>query len=131
MALSDTIADLLTRIRNAATAKHKYVDVRFSKMNLSIIEVLKGKGFIINHLSDEKRHAIRVFLKYERGSQAPILSGLKRMSKPGIRHYVKCHEIPRVLSGLGTAILSTPSGVIDGEKARELKVGGELLCLVW
>lgn len=131
MALSDTVADLLTRIRNAKDAKHKYVDVVFSKMNQAIIDVLKQKGFVNNFLVNEKKYAIRVFLKYEKNSREAVIHGLKRMSRPGIRRYVGYKDIPKVLSGLGTAILSTPSGIIDGEKAREMKIGGELLCLVW
>ena len=131
MALSDTVADLLTRIRNAKDAKHKYVDVIFSKMNQSIIDVLKNKGFVNNFLVNEKKYAIRVFLRYEKQSRGPVIHGLKRVSRPGIRRYVGYKDIPKVLSGLGTAILSTPSGIVDGEKARALKVGGELLCLVW
>ncbi len=131
MTLSDTIADLLTRIRNAKTARHKYVDVRFSKMNQSIIDVLKRKGYVLSSIFSEKKRAIRVFLKYDKTSRQPVIRGLKRVSKPGIRRYVSCKDIPKVLSGLGIAILSTPSGVLDGEKAREIRTGGELLCLVW
>ena len=131
MALSDTVADLLTRIRNAKDAKHKYVDVCLSKMNQAIINVMKEKGFVVNSIANEKKRAIRVFLRYEKKTSQPVIHGLKRVSKPGIRRYVGYKDIPKVLSGLGTAILSTPTGVIDGEKAREMKVGGELLCLVW
>lgn len=131
MALSDTVADLLTRIRNAKNAKHKYVDICFSKMNQAIIDVLKEKGFIVNFIVNEKKHAIRVFLRYEKKTREAVIHGLKRVSRPGIRRYVGYKDIPKVLSGLGTAILSTPSGILDGEKAREMKVGGELLCLVW
>ncbi len=131
MATSDTVADLLTRIRNAKDAKHKYVDVRFSKLNQSIIDVLKDKGYVTSFLVNAKKRQIRVFLKYIKNTRDNVIHGLKRMSKPGLRNYVGYQNIPRVFSGLGIAILSTPSGVIEGEKARELKVGGELLCLVW
>lgn len=131
MAISDTVADLLTRIRNGKDACHKYVDVRYSKLNQSIIEVMKDKGYVINYLVNEKKHQIRVFLKYIKNTRESVLHGLKRVSKPGVRSYVGHKDIPRVFSGLGIAILSTPSGVIDGEKARELRTGGELLCLVW
>ncbi len=131
MTLSDTVADFLTRIRNAKDAKHKYVDVNLSKMNQSIVQVLKSKGYVLNFISNEKRRAIRIFLKYDRKSRQSVISGLKRVSKPGIRRYVSCKKIPKVLSGLGMAILSTPSGVIDGEKAKEVGTGGELLCFVW
>ncbi|NGX50399.1 MAG: 30S ribosomal protein S8 [Chlamydiae bacterium] len=131
MTISDTVADLLTRIRNGKDASHKYVDVNFSKLNQAIIDVLKDKGYIISYLVNEKKRQIRVFLKYIKSSRESVLHGLKRVSKPGVRSYVGYQDIPHVFSGLGIAILSTPSGVIDGERARELKTGGELLCLVW
>jgi len=131
MAISDTVADLLTRIRNGKDASHKYVDVRNSKLNRAIIDVLKAKGYVINYLVNDKKHEIRVFLKYINHTRECVLHGLKRVSKPGLRNYVGYQDIPHVYSGLGIAILSTPSGVIDGDKARELKTGGELLCLVW
>lgn len=129
--LSDTVADLLTRIRNAKDAKHKYVDVRLSKMNRAIVSVLKHNGFVSHFILNEKKYAIRIFLKYEKKSRKGVIHGLKRISRPGIRRYVGYRDIPNVLSGLGLAILSTPLGVIDGEKAKEMKVGGELLCLIW
>ncbi len=131
MAISDTIADMLTRIRNAKDAKHKYVDVKCSSLNKKIIDVLKEKGYITKYLVNEKKYKIRVFIKYLIRSNESVIKGLKRFSKPGLRKYIGYKEIPYVFSGLGIAILSTPSGVIDGEKARSLKVGGELLCLVW
>ena len=131
MATSDTVADLLTRIRNAKDAKHKYVDVKLSKLNQSIIDVLKEKGYVTSFLVNEKKRQIRIFLKYIKNSRDNVIYGLKRVSKPGLRSYVGYQDIPRVFSGLGIAILSTPTGVIEGEKARELKTGGELLCLVW
>ena len=131
MAVTDTVADLLTRIRNAKSAKHKYVDVCFSKMNQAIVDVLKQNGFVNNFLINEKKYAIRVFLRYQKNSREAIINGLKRVSKPSVRQYVGYKDIPKVLSGLGIVILSTPSGIIDGEKARVLKVGGELLCMVW
>jgi len=129
MTHTDTIADLLTRIRNGKDAKHKYVDVNLSKLNQAIVGVMKSKGFIANYLINEKKRQMRVFLKYR--ARESLIHGLKRMSKPGLRSYVKYQNIPRVFSGLGIAILSTPSGVIDGGQARTLKVGGELLCIVW
>lgn len=131
MAISDTIADMLTRIRNAKDAKHKYVDVKCSSLNKKIIDVLKEKGYITKYLVNEKKYKIRVFIRYLIRSNESVIKGLKRFSKPGLRKYIGYKEIPYVFSGLGIAILSTPSGVIDGEKARSLKVGGELLCLVW
>lgn len=131
MAITDTVADLLTRIRNAKDAKHKYVDVKFSKLNQNIIAVLKDKGYVNNFLVNDKKHQIRIFLKYIKNTRDSVIHGLKRMSKPSMRYYVGHQDIPRVFSGLGIAILSTPSGVIEGEQAREMKAGGELLCLVW
>ena len=100
-------------------------------MNQAIVDVLKQKGFVNNFLVNEKKYAIRIFLRYEKKSQEAVIHGLKRMSRPSIRRYVGYKDIPKVLSGLGIAILSTPSGIVDGDKARSLKVGGELLCLVW
>ncbi|MCB1084620.1 MAG: 30S ribosomal protein S8 [Chlamydiia bacterium] len=131
MAVTDTVADLLTRIRNAKDAKHKYVDVGFSKLNQNIINVLKEKGFVLSYLVNEKKHQIRVFLKYLKSSRESVIHGIKRASKPGLRKYVGHQDIPRVFSGLGIAVVSTPSGILDGEKAREMKLGGELLCMVW
>ncbi len=131
MAISDTVADLLTRIRNAKDAKHKYVDVRYSKLNKSIVDVFKNKGYVTSFLVNDKKRQIRVFLKYVKNTRDNVIHGIKRVSKPGLRNYIGYQSIPRVFSGLGIAILSTPAGVIEGERAKELKVGGELLCLVW
>lgn len=131
MAVTDRVADLLTRIRNAKNAKHKYVDVSFSKLNHSIIEVMKENGYVTSYLVNEARHQIRVFLRYQQGALKSVIHGLKRISKPSVRYYVGYKEIPKVSSGLGIAILSTPAGILEGEKAREMKKGGELLCLVW
>lgn len=131
MAFSDPVADLLTRVRNAKTAKHKYVDVNFSKLNKAIIEVLKKKGYVSQFLVNDKKRKIRIFLKYIRKERKSIIHNLKRMSKPGRRFYVGCQDIPHVFSGLGIAILSTPAGVMSGDEARKARVGGELLCLVW
>ena len=131
MALNDQIADMLTRIRNAKTAKHKFVDITFSKLNVSLVESLKELGYLNGLLVDEEKRKIRVFLRYKPASLEPVISGIKRASKCGQRKYVGYREIPMVLSGLGNAILSTPKGIIDGKKAKQLKVGGELLCYVW
>ncbi len=131
MTISDPIADFLTRIRNALKAKHRYVDIPFSKMKESIAHVLESKGYVEKILVDNERKTIRVYLRYARGTRDSIIQGLKRVSKPGVRHYVGATEIPRVLSGLGLAILTTPKGVLDGEDARKSKVGGEVLCYVW
>ena len=129
--MNDLVSDLLTRIRNGKNALHKYVDVKSSKLNRAIIDVLKEKGYVVDYLVHETGNQIRVFLKYVSHERRSVLHGLKRMSKPGCRHYVGYRDIPLVFSGLGIAILSTPHGVLDGDKARESKVGGELLCLVW
>jgi len=131
MTISDPIADFLTRIRNALKAKHRFVDIPFSKMKASIAEVLEKRGYVDRILVDAERKLIRVYLKYSRGTRDSVIQGLKRVSKPGVRHYVGSTEIPRVLSGLGVAILTTPKGVVDGEEARKSKIGGEVLCYVW
>jgi small subunit ribosomal protein S8 len=130
MSLSDPIADLLTRIRNAICARNRFVDFPFSKEKLSIVKILQEQGFVENLLVDEKTGKARVFLKYSQG-RSPVIQGLKRMSSPGLRRYVGYQKIPRIYGGLGIAILSTSKGIMDGQKARELKVGGELLCLIW
>jgi small subunit ribosomal protein S8 len=130
MSLSDPIANLLTKIRNAKGAKHRYVDVCYSRVIKEIIEVLKQTGFIENYLVNDNKHALRIFLKYSKHRE-PVIQGLKRLSKPGLRRYVGYREIPNVLGGLGISVLSTPAGVVDGETAKRKKVGGELLCCVW
>lgn len=130
MTQHDPISDLLTRLRNAVTAKRRFVDALPSKEKLNLIKVLEKQGFIENILVDEKKGKMRIFLKYSEGRE-PILQGLKRMSSPGLRRYVASTEIPRVHGGMGIAIISTSRGVLDGETARQMKVGGELLCLVW
>jgi small subunit ribosomal protein S8 len=129
MAQSDTIADLLTRLRNASSARHRYVDVQVSKMRKSIVDVLQKKGFIEQSLINDKTGKMRIFLKYTDGRE-PVLSTLKRMSSPGLRRYVGSQKIPRIRNGLGMAILSTPRGVMDGDSAREQNLGGELICIV-
>ena len=128
--MNDPIADLLTRIRNARNARHRYVDLRPSKVKLQIIKVLHDQGFIDNFLVDEEHGKARIFLRYSETRQ-PVISGLKRISAPGLRRYIGYREIPKIFGGMGVAILSTPVGIIDGETARTQKVGGELLCLVW
>ena len=130
MSFNDPIAELLTKIRNAKDAQHRFVDMSLSKMRVKILNLLKNHGFIDNYLVDEKRHKMRIFLRYtkERGS---VILGLKRESKCGCRRYLGYQEIPRVFNGMGIAIMSTSQGVMDGESARKLKVGGEFLCTVW
>ncbi|MCB1108050.1 MAG: 30S ribosomal protein S8 [Chlamydiia bacterium] len=127
--MTDTIADMLTRIRNALMAEHRYVDIPFSKMKKQIAHVLKEKGMIINFLADESGRTLRIFLKYN--LRNPIIHGLKRISKPGRRVYVGKDAIPYVLDGLGFAIVSTSSGILDGETARKQGFGGEVLCSIW
>lgn len=129
---SDPIADLLTRIRNAAQAKHLYLDVQHSRMLEAIIKILKLNGFIAHYLVKEenKRKTMRIFLKYAKNRES-IINGLKRVSKPSLRKYVSSQEIPYVLGGMGISILSTSKGVVDGKMAREQNLGGELLCLAW
>jgi small subunit ribosomal protein S8 len=130
MSLSDPIADLLTRIRNAAQAKHRYVDVDLSKMKRSIVEIMKEAGFIENLLINDEQRKMRIFLRYNKQRQC-VIHDLRRESKPGIRKYVGCGEIPNVMLGLGLSIVSTPKGVLSGKKAKEQKVGGELICTIW
>ncbi|MCH9629292.1 MAG: 30S ribosomal protein S8 [Chlamydiia bacterium] len=129
--MNDPIADLLTRIRNGMMAKHRYVDLNFSKMNVAIVTRLKATGYIESFLVSEEKRAIRVFLRYSKATRQCVISGLKRASKPGSRMYVKCEDIPYVKSGLGITLLSTSKGVIDGKAAKKEKVGGEVLCYVW
>ena len=133
MTMSDPIADMLTRIRNANTAKHDTVDVPSSKMKLAIAEILLEEGYIKKFdVTDEGSFkTIRIALKYGVDRNDRIISGLKRISKPGLRVYAGKEELPRVLGGLGIAILSTNKGVITDKKARELQVGGEVLAYVW
>lgn len=135
MNMTDPIADMLTRIRNAVAAKHDYVVIPASKIKLAIAQVLKEEGYIKDFqlVEDKERPAvktIRVALNYT-GKREPVLSGIKRVSKPGLRVYVQKKEIPRVYGGLGIAILSTPRGVMTGQQAWRNQVGGELLCYVW
>ncbi len=137
MTISDPIADMLTRIRNAAMAGHPTIAMPSSKLKLSIARILQDEGFLesFEEVAAEGRpgQVLRVRLKYvgERRERRPVLSGLKRVSRPGRRVYVGKSEIPWVRSGLGVAILSTPKGVMTGTRARQLGVGGEVLCQVW
>jgi small subunit ribosomal protein S8 len=131
--ISDPIADFLTRIRNATKAQHRYVDVSWSKIKQNIAEILKTHGFIESYLvkhDNKQRGTMRIFLKYTEGRQ-PVIQGLKRMSKPGLRRYVGHQDIPRFYGGLGLSILSTSKGVMAGFDATSHKIGGELLCVVW
>jgi len=130
--VTDPIADLLTRIRNALTAGHESVQIPASKMKIAIAGVLKKEGFIKDFevVRDGLKRTIRIDLAYS-GRKEPTISGLRRVSKPGLRVYVQKREIPRVYGGLGIAVLSTPQGVMTGQEAWRRQVGGEVLCYVW
>jgi small subunit ribosomal protein S8 len=130
--VTDPIADMLTRIRNAVMARHDFVLMPSSKMKLSLAKLLREEGFIKDYevVKGKQQRVIKVYLKYTDKNE-PIITGLQRVSKPGLRVYVAKDEVPRVYGGLGMAILSTPKGVITGKQAWREGVGGELLCLVW
>jgi small subunit ribosomal protein S8 len=132
MQITDTIADLLTRIRNASTAKHATVDIPASGIKKSITQILLDEGYIKDFkvIEDGKQGIIRVTLKYD-DNRNSVISGLRRVSKPGLRIYSSCDDLPKVMKGLGVAIISTSKGVITDKKARELKVGGEVLAFIW
>ena len=133
MTMSDPIADMLTRIRNANTAKHDTVDVPASKMKLAIANILLDEGYIAKYdlVEDGAYKTIHITLKYGADKNEKVISGLKRISKPGLRVYANTEDIPKVLGGLGTAIISTNKGVVTDKEARKLGVGGEVLCFVW
>ena len=133
MTMSDPIADMLTRIRNANTAKHDTVDVPASKMKLAIANILLDEGYIAKYdlVEDGAIKTIHITLKYGADKNEKVISGLKRISKPGLRVYANTEDIPKVLGGLGTAIISTNKGVVTDKEARKLGVGGEVLCFVW
>ena len=133
MTMSDPIADMLTRIRNANTAKHDTVDVPSSKMKLAIADILVNEGYIAKYdlVEDGAFKTIHITLKYGADKNEKVISGLKRISKPGLRVYANTEDIPKVLGGLGTAIISTNKGVVTDKEARKLGVGGEVLCFVW
>ncbi len=132
MQISDVIADMLTRIRNANSAKHETVDVPASNMKKAIADILKEEGYIAGYqiVEDGKQGIIRITLKYGRGKQR-VIQGLRRISKPGLRIYSNCEDMPKVMNGLGIAIVSTSKGIMTDKKARELNVGGEVLAFVW
>ena len=132
MTISDPVADMLTRIRNAGMARHDSVLIPASKIKLSIGRILKEEGFIADYevLKGKLHRVIKVNLKYDDKNQ-PLIAGLERVSKPGLRVYVQQKEIPRVYGGLGIAIVSTPKGVMTGHQAWRQGIGGELLCYIW
>ncbi|GEB25835.1 30S ribosomal protein S8 [Pediococcus acidilactici] len=132
MSMTDPIADFLTRIRNANMVRHESLEVPASKIKKDIAEILKNEGFIkdVEYIDDDKQGIIRVFLKYGKNNER-VISGLKRISKPGLRSYVKADEVPKVLNGLGIAIISTSEGVITDKEAHAKKIGGEVLAYIW
>ena len=133
MAANDTIADMLTRIRNACLVKHQTTNVPATKMTRSIAKVLKDEGFITDY--EETGEGVKKFLvvslKYKGKNRQPIITAMKRVSKPGLRVYSNCKELPRVLGGIGIAIISTSSGIMTDREARRQGIGGEVLCYVW
>ena len=132
MQITDTIADLLTRIRNANTAKHATVDVPASRVKKDITQILVDEGYVkgFQLIEDGKQGVIRITLKYG-DNKSPVIAGLRRVSKPGLRIYSSCADMPKVRKGLGIAIVSTSKGIVTDKKARELNVGGEVLAYVW
>ena len=133
MTMSDPIADMLTRIRNANTAKHDTVDVPASKMKIAIADILVNEGYIAKYdiVEEGNWSTIRITLKYGADKNEKVISGLKKISKPGLRVYAGKDELPKVLGGLGTAIISTNQDVVTDKEARKLGVGGEVLCFIW
>lgn len=132
MQITDTIADLLTRIRNANTAKHATVDVPASNVKEAITQILVDEGYVkgFQVIEDGKQGVIRITLKYG-DNKSPVITGLRRVSKPGLRIYSSCADMPKVRKGLGIAIVSTSKGIVTDKKARELNVGGEILAYIW
>lgn len=132
MTMTDPIADMLTRIRNANTVGHETVEIPASKMKISIAEILLEEGYIkgFEVIEDNKQGIIKVEMKYG-ANKEKVISGIKKISKPGLKVYAKANEVPRVLNGLGIAIVSTSKGVVSDREARKLGVGGEVICYVW
>lgn len=132
MVMTDPIADFLTRLRNANQARHESLEAPASKIKKDIANILKREGFIkdVEYMEDDKQGVIRVFLKYGKDNER-VITGLKRISKPGLRVYAKAGEVPKVLNGLGIAIVSTSEGVITDKEARAKNIGGEIIAYVW
>ncbi len=128
--LNDPIADMLTRIRNAALQKHRYVNVRSSKLITSLLSVMKESGFVLDFVCNEEERETRVFLRYHLNKHS-LIKGLKRVSSPGRRIYVGWQDVPVIQNGLGLALISTSQGVMSGQKAKDKKVGGEFMCTIW
>jgi len=131
--VNDTISDLLTRIRNANLVKHQIVQIPHTKMSLAIIQILREEGFIENfeNYTENKKNYLLVSLKYTGKSRQSVISEIKRISKPGLRVYTQAKRLPKVLDNLGIAIISTPRGIMTNLKAKELGIGGEVLCYIW
>ena len=132
MHITDPIADMLTRIRNANTVGHETVEIPASKMKKAIAEILKEEGYITDFdvIEDDKQGMIKVTMKYGSNKER-VISGIKKISKPGLKVYAKANEVPKVLGGLGIAIISTSKGIVSDKEARKLGVGGEVICYVW
>lgn len=132
MVMTDPIADMLTRIRNANVVRHEKLELPASNVKKEIAEILKREGFVrdVEYIADNKQGIIRIFLKYGPNNER-VITGLKRISKPGLRVYAKANEVPRVLNGLGIAIVSTSQGVLSDKEARAKQIGGEVLAYVW
>ncbi|MER2226361.1 MAG: 30S ribosomal protein S8 [Carnobacterium sp.] len=132
MVMTDPIADFLTRVRNANQARHEQLEAPASKIKKDIANILKREGFIkdVEYMEDDKQGVIRVFLKYGKDNER-VITGLKRISKPGLRVYAKAGEVPKVLNGLGIAIVSTSEGVITDKEARAKNIGGEIIAYIW
>ena len=133
MSMSDPIADMLTRIRNANTAKHSTVDIPSSRVKVAIAAILVREGYVKGYeiLTDGVKKTIRMTLKYGRDKSEKVIAGVRRISKPGLRVYTSCEDMPRVLGGLGCAIVSTNKGIVTDKEARALGVGGEVLAFIW
>ena len=132
MTMSDPIADMLTRVRNANMVRHEKLELPASNIKNEIAEILKNEGFVksVEYIEDDKQGVIRMFLKYGQNNER-VITGLKRISKPGLRVYAKAYEIPRVLNGLGIALVSTSEGVVTDKVARQRGIGGEVLAYIW
>jgi small subunit ribosomal protein S8 len=132
MTMTDPVADMLTRIRNANMVRHEKLEVPASNLKKEIAEILKREGFVrdVEYVEDNKQGIIRIFLKYGKENER-VITGLKRISKPGLRVYAKTNEVPKVLNGLGIALVSTSQGVLTDKEARAKKVGGEILAYIW
>lgn len=131
MVMTDPIADMLTRIRNANQMRHEVVEMPASRIKLQILEVLKNEGYIndVEYIEDNKQGLLRIYLKYVKNER--VIKGLKRISKPGLRVYAKADELPKVLNGLGVAVISTSEGIMTDREARQKQIGGEVIAFVW